>query len=107
MKNNSGNSFNGLPPEGLIIRLKYKLPSLNRLFGLNHWGRHREKVSARRAFESALRAGAAGSSTQIMFARNTSSTSFDMAAYCGTILQTLSNSKSDKRRSEQKKKKKR
>jgi len=39
MKINSPSSFNGVPPGGLRITLKYRLPSLNRLFGMNHWQR--------------------------------------------------------------------
>jgi len=107
MKSNSPSSFNGIPPGGLRITLKYRLPSLNRLFGMNHWQRHREKKEAKRAFESWLRAGAAGSLTPTTSAPSTSSTSFDMGAYCGMILQTLSSSKFDKKRSAKKTKKKR
>ena len=102
----SPSSFIGLPPEGLRINLKYKVPSLNRLLAMNHWQRHREKKVARSAFELWLRACAADYSTKTISAPSTSSISFDMAEYCATILLTLSKSKSDKRRSKQKTKKK-
>jgi len=54
------------------------VPSLNELFKMNHWGRLKEKKATQAAFMSALRHTVNGSLTQIIFAKNISSTASGM-----------------------------
>lgn len=47
------------------IVVLHPVPSLNKLFAMNHWQRSRERKATRAAFMSALRATAKDSLTQI------------------------------------------
>lgn len=48
----------------MVVRLKYTIPSLNKLFALNHWGRAKERKVAAAALESAFSQGEAAFSIQ-------------------------------------------
>ena len=62
----------------MILVINYPVPSLNKLFGMNHWQRRREKKAAQDAFESALLAIEGVSATSIISPQSTSSTASAM-----------------------------
>ena len=48
----------------IVLNVNYSVPSLNKLFKMNHWNRHREKLRCQGALASALLDSAVNCSTQ-------------------------------------------
>ena len=91
-------------PETILLVLKYRVPSLNRLFSMNHWQRRKEKQQAQLATLSALKAAAADSSTPIISVGSKLWTAYDtLASYMATA-RTKSTTKSAKSKSRSRKK---
>lgn len=80
--------------QSVRLEIDYKIPSLNALFAMNHWGRTREKKKAQSALSSALRRSGHASSTLTICAPNTSLTQHDTCDSSKTIRQRTSSSKS-------------
>ena len=57
---------------GIRLVVRHPVPSLNRLFAMSPWRRHREKLATQGAFASALSASGLDSVIRTTFARNTS-----------------------------------
>ncbi len=85
----------------IVLNVKYSVPSLNKLFAMNPWGRHRERKKAQAALLSALRdAGSVCSTLTIsQEAAKALSTAYDTLVCYMAIPQSRSNSLSVKSKS--------
>lgn len=92
-----------LPPNLLLV-IRHPVPSLNALFGMQHWQRVKEKKATQAAFLSALRALDAELSTQTICAGSTRWTASAIQEFCETIERQKSSSLQRKKRSLEKKK---
>lgn len=86
------------PSSGLTricLVLNYRVPSLNALFSMSHWQRHRERKKAHLALLSALQVGAGNYSTQttLQEAANMLWMAYDTLASYLTTQQRTSGSK--------------
>jgi hypothetical protein len=72
----------------------HPVPSLNKLFGMNHWQRQKEKKATQAAFRSALLALGDGYSIKTTLWENSPSTAAGMLALFDKTLQTQSAMKS-------------
>jgi len=83
----------------LIIDVEHAVPSLNKMFGMNHWQRRREKKDTQDAFQSSLRLIEDGCSTKTTYASNTSWTVSDMLGLFRMTIHKQSTSRSAKSKS--------
>lgn len=86
-----------------VLTVKHRVPSLNRLFAMNHWQRHREKKETQLAVQCALKATEPGSAIPTIWLENTSSMPCAMKEFFKTIRLRLltiqcANTKSPKRK---------
>lgn len=74
--NSDGDSLEPAPAPSDVIKLvvRHPVPSLNRLFSMTPWDRHREKKATQAAFMFALSAFGNNSLTLTTFVRNSSLT---------------------------------
>lgn len=99
-----------MPPEPsshetVEFQIPGRLPSWNQILAMQHWNRAKFKSDSMAAFESALRACAADSSTKTTFVKNTLSTAADtLASYRATLLakRKLKSAKGSARRGKRK-----
>mgnify|MGYP003639519899 CR=1 FL=1 len=92
-------------PLRINILVKYRLPSLNALFGMNHWQRTKEKKAEQAAFVSALRHAAIASSIPTISAPSILSMLCDTAEHSLMTEKRTSTSRAGKKKSRAKRKK--
>jgi len=90
--------------EKLSLRINIKLPSLNYLFQVSHFERHKIKHETQFAFSCALRAVAENSSTLTTFARNMCWTAADTLDLYRMTGHKTSSSNASKRKSKPRRK---
>src|ERR1700744_2935396 len=81
----------------------HKLPSLNKLFAMNHWVRQKFRDQLKLALTRAFISSPDPGKTQTMPARNIISIGYDPRDFCQTIQTMILNSPSGKSKSKKKK----